>query len=265
MHRLLVTALTLICAAWLAAPVALAQDTDAATELRRTPVYVAPGAEEVDRRQLDDAVLRAAGLDLDLRVAVLASGDGEARAGALLDELPGTTVVVFTPSSYGVASDEISQGRLNDALAAAEDELSGPDAAAGLDAFVDALDGGGGPSAVVIVLAALAVLLVVAVAGRMWESRTRARRQARKRDRRRRQLSERVSGIGGRVVELSDPVELAESADASRAYAEAAAIFGEADRRLAAAATMKDLDEVEADLEHAERLLDQAATAARRS
>ncbi len=259
MHRLFTTAFALVCATWLAVPAALAQGVDVAAELRNDPVYVAAGAEQVDRPALADAIAAAADLDVDIRVAVLAAGDGEAQALALLDDLPGTTVLVFTPTSYGVASDEISPDRLADALAAAQDELGGPDADAGLAALVDALDDSGGVSLFRVALAVIAILLLVGVAGRVWEVRTRARRQARRRDRRRHELGQRVAAIGSRVVELSDRVELAESAEASRAYAGAADVFGEAERRLAAAATMKDLDAIEADLARAEQLLDSVA------
>ncbi len=261
MRRLLAPALLVIGAALAAAPVALAQGADVVAGLRADPVYVEPGAEEVDRDAVAAAVAAAAGLDLDLRVAVLAGGDGETLANALLDELPGTTVVVFTPATYGVASDEVSQRRLADALAATEDELSGPDASAGLAAFIDALEGGGGLPIVLLAVGAVAVLVVVGVAGRMWEARTRSSRQARRRDRRRQQLSDRVSGIGQRVVDLTDRVDLAESTEASEPFAAAVSIFDEAHRRLAAAATMHDLDAIEADLERAEQLLERAAAA----
>lgn len=262
MRRFLATALLVTGAALPAAATAVAQRADVAAGLREDPLYVEREAEQVDRAAVEESVAAAAGLDLDLRVAVLADGDGEALANRLLDELPGTTVVVFTPSSYGVASDEISPRRLSAALAPAEDELSGPDAAAGLAALVDALRGGGGPSPALVVLGVLAVLLVVGVAGRVWETRTRARRQARRRDRRRHELLGRVSGVGQRIVALTDRVDLAESPDASAPFATAVAIFDEADRRLAAAATMHDLDAIEADLERAERLLDEASGAA---
>ncbi len=161
-----------------AAPGAFAQGADVVTGLRADPLYVEPGAEEVDRREVEAAIAAAADLDLDVRVAVLAAGDGEALANGLLADLPGTTVVVFTPVSYGVASGEVSQGRLTDALADAADELSGPDAAAGLAALVDALDTGSGVSRGLLVAAAVALLLVVAVAGRAWDSRARAPRPA---------------------------------------------------------------------------------------
>lgn len=241
-----------------AAPGAFAQGADVVTGLRADPLYVEPGAEEVDRREVEAAIAAAADLDLDVRVAVLAAGDGEALANGLLADLPGTTVVVFTPVSYGVASGEVSQGRLTDALADAADELSGPDAAAGLAALVDALDAGSGVSRGLLVAAAVALLLVVAVAGRAWDSRARARRQAAGRDRRRRELGERVMRIGERIVDLSDRVELADSPDASRSYAEATSIFDGADRRLAVAASMHDLDAIETDLARAEALLDRA-------
>lgn len=263
-RRLLTSTLLIVGVIGASAP-ALAQRTHVAAELERDPVYVASDAEDVDRAALARAVADAAGAGVDLRVAVLPSGQAEALANELLAALPGATVAVFTASSYGVASDEIAQGRLDGALQDAADELSGPDAAAGLAAFVDALDGGGGIPIGLVVAAVIAVLLATAIVGRIWEARTRARRQARRRDRRRDQLTERVTGIGHRVVEIADRVELAGSPEASQAFAEAVVIFDEADRRLAAATTMKELDAVAADVDRADQLLDRAAVAARQA
>ncbi len=57
-------------------------------------------------------------------------------------------------------------------------------------------------------------------------------------------------------MDLSDRVELAESPEASSSYAEAAEIFDGAERRIAGAQSMDDLDAVAGDLGRAGDLLD---------
>ncbi len=255
MSRYLAVALLAALVALAATVPAAAQAEDAADALRNSPVYAAPGAEEVDLGALRATVEEARDAGIDLRVAVLASGNAEAIAVEIGSELRGATIVVFTRDSFGVASDEVAQGRLSDAMAAAADELSGPDAAAGLAALVDALEPGGGVPVGLIALGAILMLLAVGIGGRLWDVRTRERRQAKRRHRRQAELSARVGELGGRIVDLSDRVELAES-DAARArYAEAVELFDSADRRIAAATTMHDLDDVDADLDRAEGLL----------
>lgn len=239
------------------APSAFAQEADVAAALAVDPLYLEPGAEDVDAAAVRAAIAAAADADFDLRVAVLGGGDAQEIAVDVGARLPGTTVVVFTPTAFGVASAEVSQGRLSDALAAAADELSGPDVAAGVAKLVDELESRGGPPLGLIATAAVVALLAVAIGGRLWDSRTRDRRQARRRRRRAAELTERVRKLGSRVVELSDRVELAESREASARYAEAIEIFDQADRRIAAAASMHDLDAVAADLERADQLLTQ--------
>jgi hypothetical protein len=252
----------LLAAFVLAAPV-VAQDTDGAISgLTADSVYVEDGAEAVDQGELRQAASTAAGHGVDLRIAVLASGaDAEALAGTIASRLDeAATVLVFTPTSYGVFSDELSQDRLDDALTDAADELSSPDSAAGAAAFAAALDpdrDSGGVSIGLVIGAIAALLVVVGVGGRLWEVRTRDARQARRRNRRRQELTERTRRIADRVLQLSDPVELAGVRTLSSKYAEAAATFDEAELAIAGASTMHDLDAVEAGLRDAERLLDE--------
>ncbi|MEE8491487.1 MAG: DUF6676 family protein, partial [Acidimicrobiia bacterium] len=105
-----------------------------ADALRTDPVYVAPGAEDVDRASLQRSIDEAAASGIDLRVVILAEGNAEQTAESLKDEL-GATVLVFTPDAYFVSSD-VGQGRLGDALKSAADELGSLDTAAGVDALV---------------------------------------------------------------------------------------------------------------------------------
>lgn len=241
---------------------ALGQATGPAISgLTDDPVYVEPGAEDVDESQLRSAVDTAAGYGVDLRIAVLAAGDNaEGLASTIAGGLGPATVLVFTPTSYGVFSDDVSAGRLEAALSDAEDALSGPDVADGATAFAAALDpdqDSGGVSAGLVVVGIIGLLVVVGVGGRIWDVRTRDARQAKRRDQRRTELMDRTRRIADQVLELSDPVELAEDNTLSRKYADATARFDQAELAIAGATTMHELDAVEERLAQADTLLDQ--------
>ena len=246
---------------------ALAQDTGSATAaLGEDSLYLEPGAETVDESAMLSAIDTARDNGVDLRVAVLASGaDANALAATIAAGLDPATVLVFTPDAYGVFSDELSQNRLDDVLADADDELSGPDAVAGAAAFADALDSGGGVSAGLVVAGLVALLVVVGVGGRLWEVRTRDARQARRRDQRRAELMDRTRRLADQILDLSDPVELAEDAALSGKYAAATARFDEAELAIAGAGTMHELDEVEHRLGEAGALLSEVRTSLRES
>ncbi len=230
--------------------------------LANDPVYVETGV-DVDRSAVERSVEEAATAGFDLRVVVLGSGSAEQTANSVRDAYGGT-VLAFTPDAYFAVSNEVSQGRLEDATATAADELGSLDTAAGVAAFVDALEGGdGGVSFLTVALVGGAILLVVAVVGRIWERRTRASRQARRRERRRTELSARAQATGGEVVELSDAVELADSREVSDKYAQATAIFKDIDGELVGASSMNELDRVEERLAEADLLLSEVREAVR--
>jgi hypothetical protein len=244
---------------------AFGQDTESAiAALSQDSLYVEAGADAVDEPAILSAIDTAGGYGVDLRVAVLAAGDNaEALASTIAAGLDSATVLVFTPSSYGAFSDTLSQNRLDDALDDAADELSGPDVAEGVRAFAEALDpdgDSGGVSAGLVVAAIIGLLVVVGVGGRMWEVRTRDARQARRRDRRRSELMDRTRELADRVLEFSDPVELADETALSKKYADATARFDGAELAIAEAKTMHELDKVEERLAQANTLLDEIRT-----
>ena len=243
-------------------PVAAQQEVIDA--LRSDPLYIAPGVQDVDRDAIHQSIAQAAADGLELHVAALSAGDAQQVANLALTDLGGT-VAVFTPSEYFVVSDEVSQGRLDDALSAAADQLSGSDTAEGVAALVDELvaESSGGIPVGLTVLGVGVILLVVAVGGRIWDQKTRASRQAKRRDRRRTELTQKVQATGGEVVELSDAVELAESAQVSGNYAKATAIFEQLDNELANASSMNDLDNVAERLDEADSLLAEVRQAVR--
>jgi hypothetical protein len=246
---------------------AFGQDTGPAiATLSADSLYIEAGADPVDEPAIRSAIETAGGHGVDLKIAVLAGGNAEQLASTIAAGLDAATVLVFTPSSYGAFSATLSQSRLDDALGVAADELSGPDVADGTRAFAEALDpdrDSGGVSAGLVVAGIIGLLVVVGVGGRMWEVRTRDARQARRRDRRRSELMDRTRSLADRVLELSDPVELAEDGALSRKYADATARFDEAELAITEATTMHELDKVEERLAQANTLLDEIQTAIR--
>lgn len=256
--------IAMLVAAVVASPTAaLAQDTGPAiAALTQDGLYVEAGAETVEDAVMRSAIDTAADQGVDLRIAVFASGAAEPLAAELAEALGSVTILAFTPSSFGVFSNELSQERLDGALADARDELSGPDAAAGARAFAEALtleDDSGGVSAGLIVAGIVGLLIIVAIAGRLWEVRTRDARRAKRRLRRQEELREQTKEVGGRILDLSDAVELSENAGLAAKYATATSLFDSAEAAIAAAPGMHELDDVAEQLEKAEALLDEVA------
>ncbi|NNC92319.1 MAG: hypothetical protein HKN80_07470 [Acidimicrobiia bacterium] len=259
-----VTSIVLLVVLATAMAPAFGQDTGSAiSALSEDSLYVEAGADAVDEAAILSAISTADGHGVDLRVAVLAAGNAEQLASTIAAGLDAATVLVFTPTSFGAFSDTLSQGRLDDALGAAADELSGADVAAGVGAFADGLDpdqDSGGVSTGLVVVGIIGLLVVVGVGGRIWEVRTRDARQVRRRDRRRSELMDRTRSLADRVLELSDPVELADDGTLSKKYADAAARFDEAELAITEAKTMHELDTVEERLAQANSLLDEIRT-----
>lgn len=214
-----------------------------ADALHTSDLFRQEGAEDVDEQRVLEAVDEAETLGIDLEVVVLVEGQAENIAADVLDRLGAGTVVVFTAGSYGVASDDIGQDRLDEALDEAADELSGSDAARGVEALVAALAPSAGLPWGWIILGLVVVLVGVAIGGRWWDTKARAARQARRRERRRAKLAAEAGELANLVVDLSDKVELAGDAELSRRYRDAAASFRDAEATVEAAATMHDLDE----------------------
>ena len=102
-------------------------------------LYVAADAEAVDEAALRALILDSRGRDLDLAVVVLGADAGTAVgfADAVADQTGGT-VLVFTPTEYGTSSSTLTQSRLERILDDVDEELSGPDLVAGVEAFVEA-------------------------------------------------------------------------------------------------------------------------------
>jgi hypothetical protein len=135
-------------------------------------------------------------------------------------------VLVFSPAEYGVASDELSQSDLDDALDEAAGALGGADVAGGVAAFIDATR----PASLnwpLLIGGAVLVLIVVGVAGRVVERRATTRRRAKALQRRWRQLGDRADALAYPILELETKVDLAGRRDLAVRYGSAANRFAE--------------------------------------
>ncbi len=247
--------LTVLALVLVSAPAFAQAEADLVAILSASQVYVEDGAERVDISRLQESVGRAADLDLDLRIAVLADeGDAESTAVSLRDALGGVTVVVFTADQFGVASAEVSSDRLGDALEAAGEALAGESIEDGVGAFVQALEPGPGFPWGWVVAVVVAGVLVLAFGGRFWDSKARAERQARRIARWKSELRERASAISDEVLDLSDRVELADSVALSTRYRDAVAEVRDVEAIIEDAEGAHDLDDVESRISELEEL-----------
>jgi hypothetical protein len=244
-RRLIVTLLLFGVA--VTAPPASAATPDEVADALDGGVYVASDAETVDAGRLRDLVTEAAADGLEVRVVVLGAADGGGDSIAFAEavaERAGGTVLVFSPTEYGVSSVELSQPDLGDALDEAAGALGGPDIADGVAAFIDATR----PRAFnwpLLIGGTVLVLVVVGVAGRVVESRATTRRRTRALDRKWRELGARADALADPILELETKVDLAGREDVATRYGSAANHFGELRRRLDGppeAAAVDDLD-----------------------
>ncbi len=227
-----------------AAPAAADVALDAvAAELLRTGVYVEPGAEELDRGALDQAV---GDPDTDVSVAVLAEPPAAGPQAVTQDLLAqvGGTVVLVTPTDVWVETDTYDDERVDDAFATADERAAasgdiGPYVLAFAQALEDPEAGGGGGGG------GLGLWLVgggaVALAGLSLAGSGRRRREARAAQERslaeaRTEVRGQVAVLAERIVGLTDRVSLSGDArvqqlfnDASQAYQEAQATVDTSD------------------------------------
>ncbi|MDJ0962336.1 MAG: hypothetical protein QNJ88_16940 [Acidimicrobiia bacterium] len=257
----LVVILVAIAASVSSPTLALAATPDeAASGVSDGGVYVEPGAEDVDVPRLRDVIAEAATADLEVSVVVLAeAADAVAFASAVNDRVPGT-VLVFTPDAYGVASNELAQATLNDALDEAADDLSSPNLVDGVEAFVDAATPTNTNWGLIVVLAIVAVA-AIGVGGRVIERRaTRGRRAAALR-REWGQLEARADLLASPVLDLSTRVELDGGAALAERYRIAAGRYGEIRDALGRDPSADAVEEIQSDLDDLERRLDELEAA----
>ncbi len=217
-------------------------------------VYIQAGAESVDVDRLATVRAAAATEDIDLHVIVLAdSVDAVSFAQTLNDRIPGT-ILVFTPDEYGASSSDLGQGRMDDALDDASDELAGDDIVAGASAFVAAATPTSRPWALLIA-AGLLLLVVVAVVGRRVERRASAGRRAAALAGRWAELQQRADAMSDPVLELSTRVEIDGRPEIADRYRAAASRYGELTDELARSPEASRVDGLDQSLAEVEREL----------
>lgn len=101
-------------------------------------VYVEPGAENADPVRLQAVVDRAAQADINLYVAVVANGSERVDAELLRDALSPSTIIVFTPDIYRLATSDMCRASFNAAREQSDDALSNGTADEAASAFVEA-------------------------------------------------------------------------------------------------------------------------------
>ena len=250
MRRILVVLLMAVAFVSLNAPTATAATPEQAAAGLSDGVYAEPGAEAFDRDRVVASIDRAAANDLELSVVVLADPAVDAVAFASsFNDLVAGTVLVFTPAAYGASSDALSQGEMDSALAAADDQLSGPSVADGVDAFVDAALTETSSTNWGLILAGIAaVLLVVGLGGRYFERRAATSRSERALDRHWSQLRSRADALSDPVLDLSTKVQIDGRPQLATEFRKASNRYGDIQRRLERPPSDQAATEIESDL-----------------
>ena len=250
MRQITAAMLLAVALASLFAPTALAATPEEAAAGVSDGLYVEPGADPLDADRVIASIDRAAANGLELRVVVLTDPEIDAVAFAdQVNDLTGGTVLVFTPAAYGAASDTLSPGEMDSALAAADDQLSGPSIADGVDAFVDAALTETSSANWGLILAGIAaVLLIVGLGGRYFEQRAAASRRERALGNHWSQLKTRADDLSDPILELSTKVQLDGRPQLAAEFRDASNLYGTVQDQLARPPADQSAAEIEGDL-----------------
>ncbi len=250
MRHITAALLLAVALASLLAPTALAATPEEAATGLSDGLYVEPGAGALDVDRVIASIDRAAANGLGLRVVVLADPAVDAVAfAAQVNDLVAGTVLVFTPVAYGASSDALSQGEMDSALAAADDQLSGPSIADGVDAFVDAALTETSSTNWGLILAGIAaVLLIVGLGGRHFEQRAAASRRERALGSHWSQLKTRADALSDPILDLSTKVQLDGRPQLAAEFRDASNRYGAVQGQLTRPPTDQSAAEIEAEL-----------------
>jgi hypothetical protein len=193
--------------------------------------YAQPGS-GVDAGRLEDVVAEARTDGWRFVAVALAEeppGGAPTYADRLLDESPGSTAVVLTPESLGYASEEVSDGDLEEAADASIDEFR-TDPVQGFAEFADALDGGGGGDSgggiggtlLLVGLFVIGIPLLLTFVSRSRRPRVPTPEQAAAAVAEARgELERQVAGMADAILELSDRVQVSGNEEAADRFAAA--------------------------------------------
>lgn len=221
-------------------------------------VYVEPGAEAFDRDRVAASIDRATANGLEFAVAVLADPAADAVAfAAQVNDLVAGTILVFTPAAYGASSDALSQGELDSALAAADDQLSGPSIPDGVDAFVDAAITETSSTSWGLILAGIAaVLLIVGLGGRYLEQRAATSRRQRALNRAWARLKTRADTLSDPILSMSTKVEIEDQPDITGEFRAASNRYGAIQDQLDRTPSEQSATEINEQLDELEAQID---------
>lgn len=220
-------------------------------------VYVEPGAEQVDINVINAAVDRAAAADIDLYVAVLANGSDRVDANLVRDALGESTVAVFTPGLYRLATSmsDLCVEAFNTATAQAGSSLVQESADAAISAFVDAAllqpecEASSGLFGINplwwLLLAALTLGAIAWLVSQALARNRKATRDAADFEQRRLVLHEWAGSLREPLTRLNAPVQSSGSSALTRMYNDAVQIARESDGDIHSATKLPDLDRVE--------------------
>lgn len=220
-----------------------------------TRVYVEPGAENVDPIQLQAVVDRAAQADINLYIGVVANGSERVDAELLRDALGPSTVLVFTPEIYRLATSDMCDRSFNAAREQANVELSTATAEQAASAFVEAAllqprctsDSGflGIPKWIFFPLF-LALLGVFGwFVARSFRRTRDAEFKAKEFERRRAVLREWAWSLREPLTQLNGPVLAADNPTLSQMYNNALSIAQQTETEVSEATQLPELDRAE--------------------
>lgn len=218
-------------------------------------VFVEPGAENVDAIRLQAVVDRAAQADINLYIAVVANGSERVEAELLRDALGPSTVLVFTPDIYRLATSDMCEASFIAARQQSNAELSNGTADEAASAFVEAAllqprctASSGAPWLPLWLLIPLLLLALGLLGGFLFRSLRKSRdaeRRAREFEERREVLREWAFSLREPLTALNGPVTQAGNPQLSRMYNDALSIAQQSESDIARATEAPELDAAE--------------------
>jgi hypothetical protein len=214
--------------------------------------YAQPGS-GVDAGRLEDVVAEARNDGWRYVAVALAEeppGGAPTYADRVLDEGPGSTVVVLTPENLGYASAEVSRDALEEAADDSIDAFN-DDPVDGFAEFAGALDDGGGGSSgggfggtlLLVGLFVVGIPLLLTFVSRSRKPRVPTpEEQAASVAEARGELERQVAGMADAILELSDRVQVSDNDQAAARFAEANSTYLAVSHELPALDTAPELE-----------------------
>ena len=255
---------------------------DVAQAVSDTGLYVAPGL-DVNTSSISASVTRARNAGVRLMVVLLdedPTGGATTFADAVLDRVPGGTVLVLSATNEGMSSTEFAQSALQEALdagfAASSQAASGEGDAAFVSAVVDRLTGttpaDGGTTEVATTSGSKTgiIILVVIVGGFIliiWFAMHRSRKTAEAGtksaiDEARAEIKSQLDSMANTLLDITDLVSASASSDDDTYLRQASETFTSASDSFETSQDLKSLRDLSDRLDEARWQLDAAAAIA---